>query len=141
MHEWIDAALIVLLLTNLLLLGHSRLGACIRMVAIQGVVLGFLILGSHAGELAPRIWALAAATVALKGGVFPWSWRGRFEARASGAKSNRLSATFPRSSQAWRFWDCRSGLGRAWPCRGAAEPYRRSRSPSRSSQCSRASCF
>jgi hydrogenase-4 component E len=52
-------------------LGTSRLNACIRTVAAQGIVLGILILAIHIDELTPRLAGLAALTVALKGFVIP----------------------------------------------------------------------
>lgn len=62
-----DAILVFLVLTNLTLLGSSRLGACIRVSAFQGVLLGLLTLLVHPGSV-----LLAAASTALKAGVFPW---------------------------------------------------------------------
>ncbi|MBI2931203.1 MAG: hydrogenase [Planctomycetes bacterium] len=68
----IESAMVLLVLTNLTLLGLSRLRSCIRVVAVQGIVLGLLPLAAHADDLAPRIILLAGGTVALKGFVFPW---------------------------------------------------------------------
>ena len=42
MNNTLDTIMIFLVLTNLALLGLSRLGTCIRIVAVQGIVLGFL---------------------------------------------------------------------------------------------------
>jgi hypothetical protein len=42
MNNIADIIMIFLVLTNMMLLGLSRLGACIRIVALQGVALGFL---------------------------------------------------------------------------------------------------
>lgn len=69
---WIDAILISLVLTNFLLLGSSRLGACIRFVAGQGVILGALTLAAHEATLSLRPVILAAASAGLKGAAFPW---------------------------------------------------------------------
>ncbi|MBI4585062.1 MAG: hydrogenase [Planctomycetes bacterium] len=71
MNVWINSVLAFLVLMNLLLLGHSRLRASIRLVAAQGIVLGLLPLLSHAGAQAPRFVFLAAASMVLKGIVFP----------------------------------------------------------------------
>jgi hydrogenase-4 component E len=63
--------LLCVVLTSFLLLGSSRLGSCIRVVALQGVLLGFLTLaGAPAGSLRAPI--LALASTGLKGVVFPW---------------------------------------------------------------------
>ena len=64
--------LALVVLTNLKLLGSSRLGASIRVVAAQGVVLGLLPILAHRPELSWHFAALAAGTIALKGVVFPW---------------------------------------------------------------------
>lgn len=67
----VDLILILVALTNLKLLGSSRLGASIRMVGAQGFLLGLLPLwAGHA--LTPRVWLLAAGSIAIKGVMFPW---------------------------------------------------------------------
>lgn len=71
MISLVELILVGLVLTNLVLLGTSRIGLCIRMVAFQGVGLAFLPLLDH-GELALSTLAVSAATAVLKGGVFPW---------------------------------------------------------------------
>jgi hydrogenase-4 component E len=66
-----DLLLVILLLTNLMILGSGSLGACIRLVAVQGFVLGLLPL--LAGKtLTVRLVMIAAGSMALKGFVFPW---------------------------------------------------------------------
>jgi hydrogenase-4 component E len=64
--------MIFLVLTNLTLLGSSRIATCIRVVAAQGVVLGILPLLLHRGDWTWQPILLSAAMVAIKGGVFPW---------------------------------------------------------------------
>jgi hydrogenase-4 component E len=64
--------LVLVVLTNLKLLGSSRLGASIRVVAAQGVVLGLLPILAHWPEFSVRFALLAAGTIAIKGVVFPW---------------------------------------------------------------------
>jgi hydrogenase-4 component E len=70
MNDWIDIVLFLLIMTNFMLLGSSRLGMCIRIVAVQGVFLGFLPLFSSEAGLHAVLIAMIA--MALKGGVFPW---------------------------------------------------------------------
>jgi hydrogenase-4 component E len=70
--ESTNIILVLVVLTNLKLLGSSRLGASIRDVALQGVVLGLLPVVAHSQELSLRIAGLAAGAVVLKGMVFPW---------------------------------------------------------------------
>jgi len=64
--------LVLVVLTNLKLLGSSRLGASIRVVAAQGVVLGLLPILAHWQDLSVHFALLAAGTIVLKGIVFPW---------------------------------------------------------------------
>jgi len=71
MNNAADIVLVFLVLTNLMLLGLSRLGACIRTAAVQGVILGFLTIALQADPLAPRAILVAAAGTVLKGIVFP----------------------------------------------------------------------
>jgi hydrogenase-4 component E len=63
---------VLIVLTNLKLLGSSRLGGCIRAVAVQGVLLGGLPLLAAGGALSWRAGLLSAAGIGLKGIVFPW---------------------------------------------------------------------
>jgi len=68
---WIDAVLVTVLLMNLLVLGSSRLAACIRCVAVQGVLLGIMTFVVHEGTGTLRIVVLALASVSVKGIAFP----------------------------------------------------------------------
>lgn len=68
MKALVDPVLIILVLTNLALLGRSRL---IRMVAFQGAVLGLLPILSAAGHVDLRACLLTLGSVTLKGFVFP----------------------------------------------------------------------
>ncbi len=67
-----DVLLILVVLSNLRLLGSSRLGACIRTTAAQGILLGLLPLWLHADNFTWRIGLMAAGSIVLKGAVFPW---------------------------------------------------------------------
>jgi hydrogenase-4 component E len=72
MSHWLDAALVIVILTNLMILGSSRLGECIRMTAIQGFTLGFFPLLVHAEGWTWHLFFFAIGAMAVKGGVFPW---------------------------------------------------------------------
>ncbi len=72
MNIWADAVIILVVLVNLKVLGSSRLVACIRIVAFQGIILGMLPLLANAGGLTLRMLPAAAASTILKGVVFPW---------------------------------------------------------------------
>jgi len=66
----VQLLLILVLLTNLKLLGSSRLGSSIRTVAVQGSLLGLLPLFVELDSLNWRVMTLAIGTVFLKGFVF-----------------------------------------------------------------------
>jgi hydrogenase-4 component E len=60
------------LLTCFALLATSRIGACIRWLSFQGIVLGLVPLILHDDGLSLRAMLLSAGNIALKGVVFPW---------------------------------------------------------------------
>lgn len=71
MQEWIDLLMVLVAVTNLAILGVSRLRTCIRLSAIQGALLGCLPL--MIGPL--ESWGpilLALVTIAMKGWTLPW---------------------------------------------------------------------
>ncbi len=72
MNTAIAAILVGLILTNFVLLGSSRFGSCIRVVALQGVLLGLLTLATWEDPASVRAPLLALASVAVKGLAFPW---------------------------------------------------------------------
>jgi len=72
MDRLTDMLLVCLILTTFKLLASSRLDACVRAVAAQGVGLGLLTLAAHKGALSLHIVALAFGSMAVKGFVFPW---------------------------------------------------------------------
>jgi hydrogenase-4 component E len=65
----IDSLLTLIVLTNLAMLGLSRLNTCIRVAAVQGLLLGALTLVVGRG---PDMIALAVVGAGLKAIVFPW---------------------------------------------------------------------
>ncbi len=67
-----DIVLILVVLTDLRLLGASRLGASIRTVAVQGILLGMLALLAHHDHLTTAVLVVALGGMALKGVAFPW---------------------------------------------------------------------
>jgi hydrogenase-4 component E len=72
MQQWLELATVLLFLANLVMLGLSELGACIRMVAIQGVLLGLFTLIAREDALTLRLTLLAVVSIGLKGFVFPF---------------------------------------------------------------------
>ena len=71
MRALLDTLTVLLLFTNLRLLGLSRISASIRTVAAQGVLLGLIALAGNAGHVTPRILLIAIAGIAIKGIAFP----------------------------------------------------------------------
>jgi hydrogenase-4 component E len=67
----VDLVLMLVTLLNLMLLGSSRLGACVRLSAAQGMALGVLPLLVNDKPPAVRPILLAIVIFALKGILFP----------------------------------------------------------------------
>ena len=72
MRLLLDTIMVLLVFTNLRLLGLNRLHASIRTVATQGVLLGIVALLANSGHLTLRFIAIGVAGIVLKGVVFPW---------------------------------------------------------------------
>lgn len=71
MENAIDILLVCLVLTDLVLLGSSRLRNAIRIVALQGLMLGLLPLLAHGRGVVWHAVLLGAGSALLKGFVFP----------------------------------------------------------------------
>lgn len=71
MHALLDTLMVLLVFTNLRILGLSRINASIRTVAAQGVLLGLVALIANADHLSARIVLIGVVGIALKGIVFP----------------------------------------------------------------------
>jgi len=74
-NAWLDTVLVLLILTNLHMLGTSRISACIRSVAFQAVLLALVSVLAQQGEVGLRVVLLAAVSLAIKAGVLPWLLR------------------------------------------------------------------
>lgn len=70
MHGFDNQLLLLVILLNFFTLGSSRLGACIRAVALQGAILSLLPLTIHRPGLHALV--LAVGALALKGVFIPW---------------------------------------------------------------------
>jgi hydrogenase-4 component E len=75
MSVGVEAVIALLVITDLLLLGSSRLRSCITIAALQGAVVSLLPVLLHGDEGAIRAWSLTVGSMLLKGGVFPWLLR------------------------------------------------------------------
>jgi hydrogenase-4 component E len=71
MTVWVEGFLVILMLTNLWLLGSSRLLSCIAAVSVQGVLLGLLPLVIRIDAPLWRLLLQAGASLGLKGIAFP----------------------------------------------------------------------
>ena len=70
-----EAVIALLVITDLQLLGSSRLRSCITIAALQGAVVSLLPVLLHGDEGWVRAWSLTVGSMLLKGGVFPWLLR------------------------------------------------------------------
>ena len=70
MLRFADPLLVILLLVNFFLLGTSRLRALISGSAVQGVLLGALVISVH-GEITVQAALIAVGTIVLKSIVIP----------------------------------------------------------------------
>ncbi len=75
MNPWLDTVLVLLILTNLYMLGSSRISACIRTVAGQAVLLGIISLLAQRGDVGLRLLLLAGVGTVIKAGILPWLLR------------------------------------------------------------------
>ena len=71
MGQLVEAILVLLVLTGFSLVGSSRLTACIRAMALQGLLLGALAIAAQDGGISMVGTALALASAAVKGIVLP----------------------------------------------------------------------
>jgi len=63
---------VLLILSCLFLLGSSRLHVAIRVVAVQGILLGLLPVIRSIGDIPLGIWVLGLSTIVSKGVLLPW---------------------------------------------------------------------
>lgn len=71
MSNSIDVIMLVMIVSNLLLLGFSQLKSCIRTLACQGIALGTLPLLARPDGLTLWVVIQSVGTIGLKGVVFP----------------------------------------------------------------------
>lgn len=72
MSAWLDPLAVAVILANLLLLAVSRVRACIRMAAFQGLLVGLAPLAASRGEAGLHLVFFSLAAMGLKGLGFPW---------------------------------------------------------------------
>jgi hydrogenase-4 component E len=74
-NVWLDMVLVLLILTNLYMLGSSRISACIRSVAIQAVLLAAISLLAQHGDVGLRLLLLTTVSMTIKACFLPWLLR------------------------------------------------------------------
>ena len=72
MNIWIDFISVAVLLMNLIILSSSRIKTCIRIVAVQGVLIGCLPIVNGYPLMISGTVISASLSIGLKGVVFPW---------------------------------------------------------------------
>lgn len=68
----LDTILVLIILSNLLLLGSSRMRVCIKTTALQGIIAGLLPLSLKVSEITLHLIALGLLTAGIKGVLFPY---------------------------------------------------------------------
>lgn len=71
MNEWIDTLLVFVILSDLWLLGSSRIPGGVRTAAAQGVMIAALPVLAAAGAAAWHGWLVALGSAVVKGWVLP----------------------------------------------------------------------
>ena len=74
MTSFAELALFLVVLSDFAVLATSRLSACIRAIAFQGILLGALPLLIHL-DISGHLVVLAVGTAVIKAGVLPWFLR------------------------------------------------------------------
>jgi hydrogenase-4 component E len=69
---WLDAALILMILLGLFIVGSNRLGAIIQIFGLQSVVLGFVPFLMYFPDYEIHIIIVSLVTVVLKGFLMPY---------------------------------------------------------------------
>lgn len=72
MEQAVDLLLMVVVLLGLAALGTGKVVGCVGIVAVQGVVLGVLVILADVDHVTPHLVFLAALSIALKGVGIPW---------------------------------------------------------------------
>jgi hydrogenase-4 membrane subunit HyfE len=90
MNSAIEIMMILLVLSDMVLLGLSRLRTCISIVSFQGMMLGAFAFISQINVITPRIIVIAGASFVIKGFVFPYLLRRDIERPALNMKLNLL---------------------------------------------------
>ncbi|MDD4957662.1 MAG: hydrogenase [Candidatus Omnitrophica bacterium] len=72
MNTWSDFIVVTVLLMNLMMLSSSRIRTCIKIVALQGVLIGLMPLLAEAHSMSFGAAAISLFSILLKGVLFPY---------------------------------------------------------------------
>jgi hydrogenase-4 component E len=72
MDTLLDRLMLLLILSDLTLLALRRFSAALRVLSLQGILLGVLALAAHQFDLTGRVALLAFMGLGLRGALFPW---------------------------------------------------------------------
>lgn len=75
MASWLESLIVLWVLTDMVLLGSSRVLGLIRVVGLQGLLIGALTLVARAHEVDGRVLALALGATVIKAGLVPYLLR------------------------------------------------------------------
>lgn len=70
-QDWLLAALGLIVITDLSLLAAERQRLCIRLIAVQGILLGLLPLFAHTGDISLRLLVVTCVFLGVKGIILP----------------------------------------------------------------------
>lgn len=71
-EKTLELLLVLVIITDFLLLGTSPLGASIRIVGVQGLLLAALPVLANTGNLSLPLFLMAGGSFVVKGMVIPW---------------------------------------------------------------------
>lgn len=72
MNIWVNFIAVAVLLMNLMMLSSSRIRTCIRIVAIQGILIGLMPIINEYSLITLGTIASSSLSIVLKGMIFPW---------------------------------------------------------------------
>lgn len=75
MDHYLDVVLVLVLVTNLAILGASRLSNLIRLAAVQGIAISVVTILSHHEALSAETWVIAGLNFTVMGVLAPWMLR------------------------------------------------------------------
>lgn len=72
MNTWVDFIGVVVLLMNLMILSSSRIRTCVRIIAVQGVLVACIPVINNYYPVTFGMFFFPSLNIVLKGVIFPW---------------------------------------------------------------------